>query len=66
MRPARIAADDRPLRCGAVRDGSAYGWPASLPMVDRCAAERLVCTAITTIRKQLQCATVQIRPPVHS
>jgi len=31
MRPARTAADGRPLRCGAVRDGSACGRPASLP-----------------------------------
>jgi len=40
MRPARIRADGRPLRCGAVRDGSSCGRPASVPMVDRCAALR--------------------------
>jgi len=40
MGTARTAADGRPLRCRAVRDGSACGRPAPLPMVDHCAAGR--------------------------
>jgi len=49
MRPDRTAADGRPLRSGAVRDGSACGRTAHLPIVDRLCLMDLLCFCFSQV-----------------